>query len=49
MLICPQCKKELPLKKGFSRVWECQDCQVTFIMVYGLESMKDEKELKLRF
>lgn len=34
---CEQCKKELSLKKGFSRVWECKDCQVRYLMVYGLE------------
>lgn len=37
MLICPQCKKNLPLKKGCTRIWECKNCEVTFIMMYGLE------------
>jgi len=33
---CEQCKKEIPLKKGFSRVWECKDCEVTYYMTYGV-------------
>jgi len=38
-MICEQCKKELALKKGYTRIWECDDCQVTYYMTYGISKI----------
>lgn len=40
---CEECKCEIPLIEGFSRVWFCKDCQLTYVMVYGkMEGLTEE-------